>query len=708
MAFELLLKLNNQVVIDFSSSPSFYIFEGIRIINGFPILNWEFDLADRASVDVETGVVSDAGEFAQSGYEIRVSDSLVDIGTDAFTGAMAQTGYLTGQEAFWQYSGTAISRGTTYYGQVQVRDEANRKSEWGTFSFTYNSIPAVSNITITPAQPSTTDDLQLDYDFSGDSLESGTNIRWFKNGAYQKQFDNATIIESYHLQNNDIWNVDIYPSDGLEFGSRVTSTYVIVTRTAVTVSNINVLPKNPNPDDVLKANYLTSDELEWENVLIRWYINEFLVPEFNDQQYIKSSVQEDDEVRFEIKHTDNTTYVSSPTITIVASSFIVNNIIVDGKVNSLNVSSVSPLVQWSTFVPDGKRVNYISIKIGTFYESDNVLSTILSYDGDSFTIPPNTLAKGRDYYISIAVSDTQIFGRYALSHFRVVGSRWETSVSNDTGWTIEMLFAVPTQDPGSDPSIDYQVIRINDGNKFAEIRLYTSKIVLISSSRIEYDNIDQFGTSTLTIAGKKDDIKIYLNRNIIINGEGIFTQQSNIKRLEVGASASETFVVHYRYLFYTTSGFLLPGLSSEYSNIQFHVYMEFEDNEVAALNSYTNGRYVFGINPDDISESSTIYAIVPGESSISCSTIPRTFSPVNGINKSPDDKIAVYAHAKGATIVRGYVINPFNHELIFVDSNDVVDETLPTSNGWELVRNTNFVAAYFDSDGFNINTLGEI
>ena len=88
--------------------------------------------------------------------------------------------------------------------------------------------------------------------------------------------------------------------------------------------------------------------------------------------------------------------------------------------------------------------------------------------------------------------------------------------------------------------------------------------------------------------------------------------------------------------------------------------------------------------------------------------VSRTFSPINNISKSPDGKIAVYAHNRGISIMRGYVINSFNHELIFVDSNDVLYETLPTSRGWELVRNTGYDAAYFDSDGLNINTLGEI
>jgi len=85
---------------------------------------------------------------------------------------------------------------------------------------------------------------------------------------------------------------------------------------------------------------------------------------------------------------------------------------------------------------------------------------------------------------------------------------------------------------------------------------------------------------------------------------------------------------------------------------------------------------------------------------------PRTFSPINRINKSPDSNTTVYAHAKGVTVMKGYVINPFNHELIFVDSDGVLNETLPTASGWELVRNIGIEAAYFNTDGFHIDTIG--
>ena len=56
-------------------------------------------------------------------------------------------------------------------------------------------------------------------------------------------------------------------------------------------------------------------------------------------------------------------------------------------------------------------------------------------------------------------------------------------------------------------------------------------------------------------------------------------------------------------------------------------------------------------------------------------------------------------------MINGYLINPFNQQLIFVDNIGQVTYTYPNESGWELVQNTGFTAAYIDSDGLNINTL---
>ena len=73
----------------------------------------------------------------------------------------------------------------------------------------------------------------------------------------------------------------------------------------------------------------------------------------------------------------------------------------------------------------------------------------------------------------MALSETETFTKYETSNFRVRGSRWEEDVSNSTGWTIDTMFVIPAEIDG-----EYQSIRINDGSKFAEVRLYNDKISL--------------------------------------------------------------------------------------------------------------------------------------------------------------------------------------------------------------------------------------
>ena len=691
MAFELSLKLNNQIVEDYFSS--------VRVSNDHPTLSWDFDIVNKTTVDSDTGVISVIGEYPQIAYEIKISTINTNIGDSLFVGNIVQTGLVSSQDLFWKYVGPQIERGATYYGQIYVVDEFSRESDIRTFSFSYNSLPYVNNAYISPSLPSVTDNLQLNYDYFDDDgdLESNTTIRWFKNGTYQRQFDNSFVINSSFLQNNDIWSADIYPSDGYEYGSRVTSPQIIITPTVITLSNLSISPKNPNPNDVLKANYEVSDDFETDNVFIRWYINESVVVDLNDQKTVKPDIQAGDVIRFEIKHKDAFEYVSSSIVNIVDSDFVVVNIIVDGSHEPLGVSSITPNVKWDVFIPDGKSINYTSIKIGTFYEADNVYTTVLEGNIKTFTIPTNNLEKGRDYYISIAASDTQTFVKYESTHFRVDGSRWEKDVSNSTGWIFETLF----MSSGATGDV-YQFIRINDGDRFAEVRIYPDKIRLMSGSFITY-SVDTSISRFLTVAGKGDDIKIYLNRELVIDGEGIFTKTSNIKRLEIGDDSGSSFEVHYKYFSYTTSGYFLPGISSEYTDLQFHIYMEFEDNEIISLQGYKNGKYIFGLNPDNENDSGTIYAIKAGEAK-RVPTVARTFTPINRIGKSPDGKIVVFAHSQGSTVINGYSIANYNNEMIF--TTDSLTTQYLVDNGWEIVKNADYNINYFSSDGFNINTLG--
>ena len=117
-----------------------------------------------------------------------------------------------------------------------------------------------------------------------------------------------------------------------------------------------------------------------------------------------------DIVRYEANTSSATSFISSESVVIASSDFSVYDVKVDGTTESLNVSTTTPNIIWKTHVPVGKEINYIHMQIGTFYEANNIYDEVIEINKDNFTVPANILSRGVDYYVSIAVSDTTVFG----------------------------------------------------------------------------------------------------------------------------------------------------------------------------------------------------------------------------------------------------------------------------------------------------------
>lgn len=702
MSIGLEVKINNEIV------------SGITVPTiSFPIVfTWVFTDTNVVGVDESDGTLETIGEVGQKGFDIKISDNDINWGESSFVGVMAQTDFLLNTSKSWIYRGTPLQVGTTYYGQIVVRDEIDRFSDIYTFSFILNSLPIASNVIISPTVPTIDDELILLYDYTdvdGD-IEQETIIRWYKNGILQINLNGLISVTSEFLQIDDVWYVDVMPFDGHEYGLRISSQTVVITRDVLIVSNIRILPELPNENDILKADYSVADFNNTEHISIRWFVNNILKTALNDQQYIREIITVGDVIRFEIKPESNSQFVSSEEVTIVTGDFIVSDILIDGLEEPLEVTTTQPVIRWNSNPPDGGSVSYVSVKIGTFFEADNIYEIISETNKEIFTVPANLLNRGVDYYVSVAISDTQTFTNYTSAHFRIQGSRWTNLVDNSTGWTIETIYLL---DNATFDSGQYQVLRINDGSRFAEIRLYNEKISFVSQEILFVENLDTSGSNILTVVGKLNDIKIYLNRTLIIDASGKFVQESSQKQLDLGNMTDSDFTVDYKYFYYTVSGAFYPGESDEYANMKFSSYFYFPNNEVVTLKGYietysgnTIDTHVFAINPHDDTISGKIYSILP-EKKQRNTTVSRAISPINKLRKSPDGTVVAIGHAKGISIVSGYLINPFDYEIDFeeIDADGVQTLPLPDANGWELRKNTNFIAAYFDAAGFNINTL---
>lgn len=699
MQIVLSVKINNQSINSY--------LETIRVLSDYPVFTWSYDLFNAVSViDEYTGETVVNTEIPQLGYELRISTFSTNIGTDNFIGNRVQTDFINSQNKFWNYVGIPLERGTTYYGQVYIRDEINNQSEWHTFCFKYNALPSILTASISPGIGSINEDLNLSYVFNDEDgdAEFGSIIRWFKNGIYQSQLNNLTTVQSNLLQIGDTWSPDISPGDSYEYGERYFVPSVKIVSTAQVVSEAYITPEFPNENDILKANYECGVGCDKDKSSIRWYINNQLVSEYNDQNYIRPIILIGDVVRFEVKSENGSIFVSSKVVEISSSDFVVYNIKIDGEENSLEVYSLNPVVKWEVYKPKNKNIEYVSIKIGTFYDANNVYSTTLNYGTNSFVVPNGLLNKGIDYYISIAVGDTTFLTKYTMSHFRTTGSRWDTSVDNSTGWTIETLIIVGDGKTGDFNEEQYQVIHFHDGTKFGEVRIYNTKIGFMSNVLTMSDVVVTTGVNILTICGKNNNMRIYLNRKLVLNADGLFLNLTTDRKLIVGNRNEEAFIVGYKYFYYTTSGVYYPGVSSEYSLVHFYTYLEFDYSEIVSLKGYLSSSdefKIFAVNPDDENDGSSIYKII-SDIEVKASAVSRTFAPINHIKSSPDGKMAVFSHYKGTSVITSYLINPFDYEIIFVD-NGVVKK--PDENGWDLVKNFEGEGVSFDEDGLHINTL---
>jgi hypothetical protein len=716
------VKVNNQDASSRDSAP--------RISSNYFSITWEPTFSSYTSVSTSSGALGTTSASSQDGYEIRISTIDYNLGTEDFIGDRISTGYISTEDEFWEHSGVPLERGQTYFGQMYIKDSLGSTSAWQVFYFTFGTLPSVGNVLISPVTPSVNDNLALSYSFSGEGVESGSQIRWFKDGVQQFNFDGLLEVDSVFLQNGETWSSDVLPSDGYEYGKRVQSQGVVISRTSTQVSTATISPLNPNVNDILKAVYVLSDVMETDGVVIRWFINDLVKVEFDNSVYIRPDVVVGDRVRYEIRHSSSSVFVSSAEVTVVESNFVPYDILIDGIDEPLDLSVFDPVISWNFYSPLQRVAEYASIKIGSFYGSDDIYSTVIQTRNKTFKVPPGKLVSGRDYYISLLISDTNSFSNSdsGVMHFRTRGSIWEDKVSNSTGWTFEtsvMLdkhFGTFTDSSFSD---FFNFIRFYDGSKWAQLNIYGSKIVFNSGSvntlEYEYDFVSSNIFNIITVVGNGSDFKVYFNRELVINGSNMFSQETLDAKIEVGTVSSE-FVFDYKYFFYTVEGAYYPGDSSNYVNYYFYKYLDFKEMEVSDLSSYikdytnetpsySEEQKLLSINPKDNQNGGSVLAVIP-EDAYKTTANSTVYDPVHNeiyyaINKSsvsPNGENMVFAHSEGFTVIVGSYIDNYSYDIEFIDSDNQVNEVYPNDDGWTLVQNVGMEVAYFDSDGLNIDT----
>lgn len=88
-----------------------------------------------------------------------------------------------------------------------------------------NTRPVVSNSFISPSSPTTGNNLAANYEYSdadGDP-ETGTTIRWYRNGSVRSAYNDQKILPSEATARGQQWRFTVRPGDGTELGPYQTS-----------------------------------------------------------------------------------------------------------------------------------------------------------------------------------------------------------------------------------------------------------------------------------------------------------------------------------------------------------------------------------------------------------------------------------------------------------------------------------------------------
>jgi parallel beta-helix repeat protein len=151
------------------------------------------------------------------------------------------------------------SKGEIWICEVIPHDgmEAGEPNQTETNVSILNSQPSVINVYVTPSSPTADSDLMVDYEFVDPDLESesGSIIRWYKNGVEQGVLNDSTTVDHSLTEGNDQWYYIITPSDGEELGSPVQSDTVVIGNTPPYVLNITISPLNPDTEADLTVSY---------------------------------------------------------------------------------------------------------------------------------------------------------------------------------------------------------------------------------------------------------------------------------------------------------------------------------------------------------------------------------------------------------------------------------------------------------------------
>lgn len=273
-----------------------------------------------------------------------------------------------------------------------------------------NTAPSATSLSITPSSPSTSNNLTGSYIYSDADMdtEGMSEIRWYKNGTLQTEYNDQKVIPSSALSKGDTWYFTVKPYDGSDYGELKISPSVTVINNPPVVNSLLISPSFPLTTDDLKAGYVYSDiDNDPDRSEITWFKNNVPQIGYNDLKTVPSSATAKGDVwYFTVKPFDGYNYGDTKT----SSSVTIGN--TPPTVSALVISPSSP-----------KRIDNL---VGSYTYNDidgdtEIASEIKWYKNgtlqveNQLTVPSSALSKGDTWYFTVKPYDGSDYGEMQTS-----------------------------------------------------------------------------------------------------------------------------------------------------------------------------------------------------------------------------------------------------------------------------------------------------
>lgn len=644
-----------------------------------------------------------------SGFEIRIGDTSSGWGTSSFVGNVAQisSSSLASAEEHVRFA-SGLTRAKTYFGQARLLNGG----AWFVFSVLVKDAPFISSARYATEPQSDPLELTINTRLSVDAVTSSEavdlKVEWFNNGSKVSTLDGSLALPLSYLRFGETWHVRLTPFDSMEEGTPLVLKGVTVQNIATVSSDVQIVPANPTPDDILAAVYDEGMFADVNPLALkfghRWFVNgeQVLPSDSSSESYVY-----DRWARLRLKNGDTVSVqvqpfaagipgqpVLSPTVSVGSLARSRSPLLIDGRGEDSIASSVSPIISWKAYpAPVGSPSSgKVKIMLGKRPLDSSILDRDVDDSDGVFQIPDDLLAEGLTYYATLIDESN---GHSDSIRFSTPGHAWSSNARNADGWRLSLAVACSKVDAeGSSVLYPYALECADDVYAVAVDISPFSIRMRCGSKSVFVGQYDLTYSRNLEIAVKSTRAVIRLDGLYIFDGDfSAYAVSSSSNHLQISPRTRES--VNYSLELASVA------FSTQFDNVS-ELSPVFEGKlPLATASAVSEGSSGFSvIGREGGSSSDTVFFVDTSMSERIYECAPAVIED-SGVHAVSSDSTATYciaAHPYGAAIISGCEPDEWNISIKSTSMSDM------NGSGFSSVSSHGSVPFSFLGDRLKIDT----